>query len=124
MLKCTKVTKYSIHIIYSFSAVHFSKNAVKDKTCKRTVFDILVSQALRLRTWVSLTLCAQVTKKFSCGFSLTGRKLLVNGIKYMVAIQHYLCHAGKQGVVSFLYGIICVPFQSFSSVSVIYEHLM
>jgi len=56
--------------------------------------------------------------KFSCGFSLTGRKLLVDGIKYMVAIQHYLCNAGKQGDVSFLYGIICVPFQSFSSVCI------
>jgi len=55
--------------------------------------------------------------KFSCGFSLTGRKLLVDGIKYMVAIQHYLCNAGKQDV-SFLYGIICVPFQSFSSVCI------
>jgi hypothetical protein len=56
--------------------------------------------------------------KFSCGFSLTGRRLLVDRIKYMVAIQHYLCNAGKQGDVSFLYGIICVPFQSFSSVCI------
>lgn len=54
--------------------------------------------------------------KFSCGFSLTGRKFVVDGIKYMVAIQHYLCHAGKQGDVSLLYGVICVPFQSSSSV--------
>jgi len=35
-------------------------------------------------------------KKFSRGFTLTGRKLHVDGIKYMVAIQHYLCHAGNK----------------------------
>lgn len=57
-------------------------------------------------------------KKISCGFSLTGRKLLVDGIKYMVPVQHYLCHVGKQGDISFLYGIICVPFQSFPSVDI------
>jgi hypothetical protein len=62
-------------------------------------------------------------KKFSCGFSLTGRKLLVEWLKYMVAIQHYLCRAGKQDV-SFLYGIICVLFNHSHQSIFIFECLM
>ena len=42
-------------------------------------------------------------KKFSCGFSFTGRKLHVDGIKYMVAIHHYLCHAGNKEIFFFVW---------------------
>jgi hypothetical protein len=107
--------KYSIHIIYCFSAVHFSKNAVKTNLQKNCFWHSCLPSFKAKYISVFNFVCIG-DKKFSCGISLTGRKLLVDGLKYMVAIQHYLCHAGKQGDVSFLYGIICVPFQSFSSV--------